>query len=335
MSDFDRDQGTRGAAVAAVAAVIDQLLAPWPPALFFAEVWERRTLHLQRGEAGYYADVLPLVDIAEQLFGNRNLALPSFKMYRGKEELGPQHFSDTLAHGEWAANVVNPEKLRLALRSGYSLYLNFAERVFPRLRGLLSRLERELGVKALSHLIVAPPNSQGFLPHTDPYGVLVLQLSGQKIWSSYGLRDSPLRSQGFNHHHLAQEPAAETFEVCAGDLLYLPRGTAHAAATTQAHSVHLSLVLLPPRGVDLWRILGSVAEEQAFLQEYVPASVGAGALGAAERSAYARRFKDRLIEMIEGADLFALLDRHRQVSQAGDPLPADLLEILRGGPQST
>ncbi len=318
--DFDRE--------ARSAAVIDRLLAPWPPALFFAEVWERRTLHLQRGEAGYYDELLPAADIAGQLFGNRNLALASFKMYKGKEELGPQHFSDKLTHGDWAANVVSPEKLLLAFRQGYSLYLNFAERVFPRLGELLSRLERDLGVKALSHLIVAPPGSQGFLPHTDPYGVFVLQLSGKKSWRSYGVRDCPLGSQGINHHHLAMEPAAETFEVCAGDLLYLPRGTAHSAATTQAHSIHLSLALLPPRGVDLMKVLENAAEKQAFFQEYVPHSFGASEQ---DKAAYSRRFKGRLIEMIEGADLFELLDRHHQASRAKDLLHAGLLELLRGG----
>lgn len=307
---------------------ICQLLAPWPPALFFAEVWERRTLHLQRGEAGYYDDLLPAADIAGQLFGNRNLALTSFKMYKGKEELGPQHFSDKLTHGDWATSVVNPDKLLLAFQQGYSLYLYFAERVFPRLGGLLSRLEADLGVKALSHLIVAPPGSQGFLPHTDPYGVFVLQLSGSKRWSSYGLRDFPLGSQGVNHHHLAAESAAETFEVCAGDLLYLPRGTAHSAATTQAHSVHLSLALLPPRGVDLMKVLANAAEGQVFFQEYAPYSFGASEQ---ERAAYARRFKDRLIEMVEAADLFDLLDGHHQASRTGDALHADWLERLRGG----
>src|SRR5262249_42629496 len=99
---------------------LDRLLAPWPPALVFAGVWERRTLHLQRGEAGYYDELLPAADIAGQLLGSRNLALPSFKMYKGKEELGPQHFSDKLTHGDWPASVVSPEKLLLAFRQGYS-----------------------------------------------------------------------------------------------------------------------------------------------------------------------------------------------------------------------
>lgn len=330
MSESERPAALRqgGEAPGAAEALIDWILSPCPPALFFGEIWERRTLHLQRDEAGYYDDLLPAEEIAAQLFANRNLALAPFKLFRGKEELAPQHFSERLGHGDLGASVVSPEKLKRALQQGYSLYLHFAERLFPRLAQALSRLERELGVKALSHLIVAPPNAQGFLPHTDPYGVLILQLSGQKSWRSYGIRDCPLGSQGLNHHYLEAEPAAENFEVRAGDLLYLPRGTAHAAATTVAPSIHLSLALVPPRGVDVVRVLEGLAERQAFFQGYAPYGLGASE---EERAAYARRFKDRLVALIEAADLFELLERHHQGSGPVDPTQGDLLAMLRGG----
>jgi hypothetical protein len=157
-----------------------------------------------------------------------------------------------------------------------------------------------------------------------------LQLSGGKTWRSYGVRDRPPGSQGVNHHHLAGEPPSETFELGAGDLLYLPRGTAHSAATARAHSIHLSVALVPPRGVDLVKLIESAAEERAFFQEYIPYSFGEDKQA---RDAYARRFKDRLIELVEGADLFELLDRRhgaiREGAGATRPLAAlfDIEEV--------
>ncbi|XXX72212.1 cupin domain-containing protein [Sorangium sp. So ce134] len=304
---------------------IDKLLAPIPPAQFFGASWEQHALHVRRGVAGYYDDLLATADIENQLFGNRNLTPSWLKVCRGKEELGALHWSDTLASGDWASNVVSPQKLLAALRQGYSVYMNFPERIFPRLRASLSEMERDLKLKALSHLIISPPRSQGFLPHTDPYGVLVLQLSGAKRWLSHGIRDRRPSSQGVDHHHLAQEPPLETFEVCAGDLLYLPRGTVHSAATARAHSIHLSLALVPARGVDLMRLIEGVAEHRAFFQEYIPYGLGAG--GEA-REAYARRFKEQLIDLIEGADLFELLDRHHHARRGGASSAHPLTELF-------
>ena len=54
MSESERpaELGQGGEAPDAAEALIERLLSPCPPALFFAEFWERRTLHLQRDEAG-------------------------------------------------------------------------------------------------------------------------------------------------------------------------------------------------------------------------------------------------------------------------------------------
>lgn len=96
--------------------------------------------------------------------------------------------------------------------------------------------------------------------------------------------------------------------------MYLPRGVAHAATAGDQGSVHLSLALIPPRGADLLRLLEELAERTAFFQEYVPFSFGAGD---DKKRAYARRFRENLIETIERADFFELLDqRHRARSTA-------------------
>ena len=302
---------------------VDEILAPIPRPRFFDEIWERRPLHVRREAPGYYDELLTMADIEDELLGNRNLAVTSFKVYRGKEELDPLHWSDRPASGDRAASVVSPPKLLAALRQGYSVYVSCPERIFPRVGVFLVRAGRELEVRATSHLIISAPGSQGFLPHSDPYGVLVLQLSGAKVWRSYGVRDRPPSGQGVNHHHLAPEPPTEAFEVSAGDLLYLPRGTAHAAATAEAHSIHLSVAFVPPRGVDVMRLIEGVAEQQGFFQEYVPCGTERG-----RRAAYARRFKDRLIELIEGADLFELLDRRLQTIEEGARSAHPLRELF-------
>jgi hypothetical protein len=189
----------------------------------------------------------------------------------------------------------------------YSLYLHFAETMFPRLAECLSGIERILKLQALSHLIVTPPGSQGLLPHSDPYGVLVLQLSGAKTWLSYGMQPCSPESRGRDFHELRTQAPQERFELTGGDLLYLPRGVVHAVSTAHTHSIHLSIGLRPPTGSDLVKLIEGLAAPEVFFQEFVP--YGACNDDSESRTLYERQFKERLKEVIERADLFELLDR--------------------------
>jgi hypothetical protein len=87
-------------------------------------------------------------------------------------------------------------------------------------------------------------NTTGFSPHYDTHEVFVLQVGGTKHWSVYPPplhlphRSQPLARSGYT-------PPAPLFEVDLhpGDLLYLPRGYVHAAATatSESFSAHVTV----------------------------------------------------------------------------------------------
>lgn len=297
----------------------DSLIAPLDTATFFGRYWEQHPLHVARNAPAYYDALLTVADIDRHIFSNQNLALTPFRFFKGKDEARPP-----LAGGP-IPNVVDHAQVFALLAQGYGMYLNFPERIFPALQAFFQRLAGTLKVRALSHLILSPPNVPGFLPHTDPYGVFVLQLAGEKSWFLYDIPEQPPSAVGRNYHHYTQRPPTQTVVVRAGDLLYLPRGMVHAVATGASHSLHLSLALTPPTGADVARRLLQSLADRPFMRDYVPF----GALsGAANAPADAQLFKQALIEAIAAADLSALLEDAHQSALQAQAAPPSLRQLL-------
>ena len=94
-----------------------------------------------------------------------------------------------------------------------------------------------------ANIYITPPNSQGFTLHWDTHDVFVMQISGSKKWRVYNSPITLPSREIFILEEWQQVPPSIDVELCAGDLLYLPRGYIHEAETTGQHSVHISLAL--------------------------------------------------------------------------------------------
>jgi hypothetical protein len=95
-----------------------ELLDPLTVAGFFTDIWERQTLHIRRSNPRHYEGLLDAGEIEAQLFGNENLTVTRFRVYRGAEELSPAYWSDQGTPGRPPTNAVDPKKLLGALRQG-------------------------------------------------------------------------------------------------------------------------------------------------------------------------------------------------------------------------
>lgn len=281
------------------------ILAPIDSQDFIKDYWEKQYLHVPRKNRGYYDSIVSIEDIDNYLFGNDNLAVSPFKFYSGKLEANIQNWSTKQVLNDVASNVLDHQKVGRLFNQGYSLYLNYPDSLFPKLKYFVGRLEETLKAKIVTHLIISPPHSQGFLPHTDPYGVFSLQLAGNKLWNIYGMADGPMLSHGQDLHHYTEQQPLQTIDVTAGSLLYLPRGLVHSVRTGNEYSFHLSLGIVPPKGKDIIRLLEEATQTHSFFNEYVPF----GFLGSdIEMEKYQRTLKEQLIDLIQQADIHTLLD---------------------------
>lgn len=272
----------------------DDLIAPWSASRFWAEAWERAPLHLSGRPAGFYDPLIPAAAVESLLFMGSALPPGAARLYRGDEQ----------------RDGGGPADLHARYRQGFNILVRDVAGYLPPVAALLAALAGEYRAKCLAHLMVSPPRADGFAPHSDSYGVFALQIAGAKCWSLYETPPRSTLNHGINRHELRGAPPTRQVVMRAGDLLYLPRGTIHAAAALDEASVHLVFALIPPRGADLLHLLAGAAEGDDFFRDYIPYGVGDTP---GRRAAYRQAWADRLARLLADTDLYALLDaRHAE-----------------------
>jgi hypothetical protein len=111
---------------------------------------------------------------------------------------------------------------------------------------LCRHLQLYFGFVSQANAYLTPPESQGFSAHFDTHDVFVVQITGSKKWRIYNTV-VPFASPGTVNQveHRKQYELTREVTVSAGDLLYIPRGLVHEAATSNDESLHLTLGVNP------------------------------------------------------------------------------------------
>jgi hypothetical protein len=99
---------------------------------------------------------------------------------------------------------------------------------------------------------LTPKKSKGFRAHFDTHDVFVLQAHGQKNWRIYAAPiELPLQSQSYDPSQFCVGRPLLELQLCAGDLLYLPRGYIHEGTASGDSSLHITLGVLAYTWADL------------------------------------------------------------------------------------
>ncbi len=249
---------------ASPAAGLDWLLAPLAGTEFLDSHWERQPLRLARGNADYFASLLPegelefVVTAASQTQG----AIEVFNA--GARYAGGRHGADAAE----------------ALAAGYSVRIDGVQRFSARIAVLARALRQRFSFPVSVNAYLTPPGAQTLSRHFDTHDVFVLQVSGRKRWRVY---DSPLASplehvptlhcerekrdgverarRQRGHDTGAGRGLLEEFVLEQGDTFYLPRGWFHEAqAEPNAASWHLTVGIHPVTYLELLTVaLGQAA----------------------------------------------------------------------------
>ncbi len=106
------------------------------------------------------------------------------------------------------------------MSEGATLVLQSLHRTVSSVGSFVTALQDEISHPVQANAYLTPPGATGLAEHADLHDVFALQLHGSKQWWVDGLGDVTVHS---------------------GDVLYVPRGTRHRAATGSATSLHLTI----------------------------------------------------------------------------------------------
>jgi lysine-specific demethylase/histidyl-hydroxylase NO66 len=288
---------TRTTRTPASDAALLRAIAPVGAEEFLAAYWERRPLHVARGEPGRFDDLLSAHDVERQM-SEPGLRAPGFRLVKAGAKLDQRDYTVDLP---WRPKPFTGSADNLAVlrefERGATVVLQGLHLTSTPLARYCRDLEAFLGHPVQANAYYTPASSQGLPVHHDTHDVLVLQVSGSKRWLVYDpVFELPLKHQRYREEMGEPGPAVLDVVLGAGDTLYLPRGWLHEALTSAEDSLHLTVGVGVITWLDALREALAECEDDLELRRSVPVD-GEGGPELAERLG-ARLDADRVQEIV-------------------------------------
>lgn len=265
----------------APASALERLLAPLTRDEFFAQYWEHLPLRIHRGDHQFFHYLIRPEELGDVL------TTACLTQSEAVEFLGEAARAETKGKRDSAFSV------SAAFARGVTVRLLNAQRFHPPLWKLTRDLESLLSFPVRINLYWTPPQQRGLKRHWDTHDVMVLQIAGRKHWrilespAHLPLQSPPplpfedtrtlpqtrgaVPSHEVMHELLAQSAVRDELTLEQGDLLYLPRGVAHEAWTSEQASAHLTVGLHVLTWTDLLAVaLGQVANRDERFRKALP-----------------------------------------------------------------
>jgi hypothetical protein len=223
----------------------DQVIAPLSRDKFVRDHWNKAFARMQ-GPAERFQGLFGWDDLNAVLEEHR-LTPPRLVLYKEGQPLDPARY---VTPPHLGTPRIDSGGLAVCIAEGATLILNDAQEVSPRLRALMQEFQDALHTSTFANLYAAWHSQKAFNLHWDPQDSIILQLSGRKRWKVYKpTRLHPLEDDIEKPVPPTGEPVWEGV-MKEGDALYIPRGWWHAVFPLNEPSLHLTVSLTPPKGID-------------------------------------------------------------------------------------
>lgn len=253
------------------------LLAPLEPSEFIAHHLERELLHLERRDPSLVDGIFDLDSMGHCLRYMQPQRRNLIRVVAG--DRSGERTTEMLARIAEAPGS-GERLIRSLFADGHTVVFRYAEGYWPALESIAMDLRRVLRSLVHCNVYCTPPDSQIFDTHVDTHDFLILQTSGSKTWRLHAvphelpIDTSPLLSDLEPRLPSALPtfgPVSREIVLRPGDLLYLPRGVPHSVASTDQHSVHVTIGLYPLRMHQLLsRVLDLLAMQAVELRRGTP-----------------------------------------------------------------
>lgn len=239
---------------------------------FAARYWGQQPLH---HHAPDQPALLTLADV-DELLSRRGLRTPFLRVVKDGVVLPSSRYTGGGGIGATIGDQAADDRVLDLFADGATVVLQGLHRLWPPIIDFSSRLAADLGHPCQVNAYITPPDNCGFDPHYDVHDVFVLQTAGNKTWRLYApVHPDPLPDQPWTDHRARiaaralEEPLLE-LTMIPGDVLYLPRGTLHAATAGREVSCHLTIGVHPTTRQHLVVALLAAAKEAPELRRSLP-----------------------------------------------------------------
>lgn len=239
---------------------LQEIVHPMSESEFMGYYLRKAFCHIS-GERSRFCSLLPWT-VLNQILHEHRLDYPRLRLIRDGETLPPLSYLDYLTDRRGARYArVRPDGLARELANGAMLHFAAVDEAHQPISLLAETLATHLKAKITVNICAGIRDSRGFATHWDGHDVLVMQVHGRKYWRVYGItQSSPLRiGVGMDSAPAHGKPTTPTWEgmIEEGDTLYLPRGCWHSAQGTDGPTLHLTVGIINPTGIDFLTWLGS------------------------------------------------------------------------------
>lgn len=248
---------------------LQEILSPIDKSEFFKKYWNKKSLHIP-GNKNKFRELFGWNDFNDILSQHR-LESPRVRL-----ELGGKSEEDLAFMGSRPARkggqipLIDIPVLYGHLKEGATLVLDSLDESNTNVSRLCENITRELGAIAEANSYTAWKNSPGFGLHWDDHDLFVLQLSGKKHWSLYGAeREYPL----YRDTNANLEPPTDLLwegTVSAGDVIYVPRGHWHSAVGMNEPTLHITVGINNPTGIDMLSWLVDELRDEVEYRKDIP-----------------------------------------------------------------
>ena len=268
----------------------DDVIAPIRRDAFFDKYWTKNFARLE-GTRGRFSKLLTW-DAVNAILEQHRLAPPRIGLWQSGAPLKPE---------QYLANAVGAPRLHAGLLAkcladGATLVLNDVHEMAPHVRDLAQSFQEALHTGTNVNLYASWRAQNGFDVHWDAQEAFVIQLSGRKHWKVYkSTQTNPLKDDDPPQTKPTQNPVWEGV-LEDGDAIYIPRGWWHFATPLNEPSLHLTLSVTSPLGLDFLYVMLARLKKHAEVRANLPLPGSAR-----EQKALLERLRQILDESLSGS----------------------------------
>lgn len=287
-----------------------EIISPVSVADFFSNYLGQKPFHLSRKNCSFYDSLLSIRSV-EEIFSNNSLAYDSFRVFNKNQRTSKDEWlkripNDKQESEQFTDTFTDYTKLLELFRKGASIELNFGKIHHPSIAALLKDANENYKIYPIAKAFLTPSNSYSLDPHYDNTHILILQTYGEKKWECWKPTVfNPGLNLGYVFNHNLGKPDFSC-TLCAGDMLYLPRGWWHKPYTENHASLQISLGM---RITD-WHNFVHTFADQLIKQDVFRNEVPPFITDEKKKFFFISSLKKNIHEIIDQTDWETLLSKH-------------------------